>query len=129
MASQNGPNGQGNGVSFSDDNLDGPGKRKQNSSSLNLNGTEHGQLAENGDGTDPEVEELNAVRTREITLKAIAGTLIQLLKWFKLSHILKFEYLTQLLLDSNYLPLILKLFAHQDVDRAVEQRNDRDDLK
>lgn len=128
MASQNGANGQGNGVSFSDDNLDGPGKRKQNCSSLNLNGTEHGQLAENGDGTDPEVEELNALRTREITLKAIAGTLLQLLKWFKLSHILKFEYLTQLLLDSNYLPLILKLFAHQDVDRAVEQRNDRDDL-
>ena len=43
--------------------------------------------------------------------------------------VLKFEYLTQLLLDSNYLPLILKLFAHQDVDRAVEQKNDREDLE
>lgn len=86
MASQNGPNGQGNGASFGDDNFDGPGKRKQSSSALNMNGTENGQLAENGDGTDPEVEELNAVRTREITLKAIAGILIQLLKWFKLSR-------------------------------------------
>ena len=86
MASQNGPNGQSNGASFCEDNQDGAGKRKQSSSSLNINGTEHGQLAENGDGTDPEVEELNAVRTREITLKAIAGTLIQLLKWFKLSR-------------------------------------------
>lgn len=36
--------------------------------------------------------------------------------------------MTQLLLDSNYLPLILKMFAHQDVDQAVAQKNDRDDL-
>lgn len=42
--------------------------------------------------------------------------------------VLKFEYLTQLLLDANYLPLILKLFAHQDIDRAVDQKNDRVDL-
>ena len=37
--------------------------------------------------------------------------------------------MTQLLLDANYLPLVLKLFAHQDVDRAVDQRNDREDLE
>lgn len=86
MATQTGPNGQPNGTSFGEDNPDASSKRKQNSSSLNLNGTENGQLAENGDGTDPEVEELNAVRTREISLKAIAGTLIQLLKWFKMSR-------------------------------------------
>lgn len=36
--------------------------------------------------------------------------------------------MTQLLLDSNYLPLILKMFAHQDVDQTVAQKNDRDDL-
>ena len=36
--------------------------------------------------------------------------------------------MTQLLLDSNYLPLILKMFAHQDVDQAVAQKNDREDL-
>jgi hypothetical protein len=37
--------------------------------------------------------------------------------------------MTQLLLDSNYLPLILKMFAHQDVDQAVAQPNDREDLR
>ena len=37
--------------------------------------------------------------------------------------------MTQLLLDANYLPLVLKLFAHQDVDRAVDQKNDREDLE
>lgn len=41
---------------------------------------------------------------------------------------LKFEYLTQLLLDSNYLPLILKLFAHQDVDKLVDTDSDRSAL-
>ena len=46
-----------------------------------------------------------------------------------IQDILKYEYLTQLLLDANYLPLILKYFAHQDVDRAVDQRNDREDLQ
>lgn len=51
-----------------------------------------------------------------------------LLKWFKVSHILKFEYLTQLLLDSNYLPLILKLFAHSEIDRVVDCNAERLDL-
>jgi len=37
--------------------------------------------------------------------------------------------MTQLLLDSNYLPLILKFFAHQDVDKAVDHKIDRDDLR
>lgn len=40
---------------------------------------------------------------------------------------LKFEYLTQLLLDSNYIPLILKLFAHQDIQQVVDSRMDRVD--
>jgi hypothetical protein len=74
-------------------------------------------------------EDLNALRTREITGKAVSGIILILLKWFKVSHILKFEYLTQLLLDSNYMPLILKLFAHQDVDKSVDSTADRIELR
>ncbi|PWY80933.1 pheromone-dependent cell cycle arrest protein Far11 [Aspergillus sclerotioniger CBS 115572] len=74
------------------------------------------------------IDELDNIRLREITGKAISGSLLLLVKWFKRSHILKFEYMTQLLLDSNYLPLILKMFAHQDVDQAVAQKNDREEL-
>ncbi|KAF9891316.1 Factor arrest protein 11 [Aspergillus nanangensis] len=77
---------------------------------------------------DAAMDELDNVRLREITGKAISGSLLLLVKWFKRSHILKFEYMTQLLLDSNYLPLILKMFAHQDVDQAVAQKNDREEL-
>ena len=36
--------------------------------------------------------------------------------------------MTQLLLDSNYLPLILKLFAHQDLDKVVESQTNHPDL-
>ncbi len=39
--------------------------------------------------------------------------------------VLKFEYSTQLLLDSNYIPLILKLFAHQDIQQVVDSKTDR----
>ncbi len=38
---------------------------------------------------------------------------------------MKFEYFTQLLLDANYLPLVLKLFALQDVQQVVESKTDR----
>ncbi|KAJ5570191.1 Phosphatidic acid phosphatase type 2/haloperoxidase [Penicillium hispanicum] len=97
----------------------------------NVNLLSNGHSA-NGSSTeyfsDASVDELDNIRLREITSKAVSGTLLLLVKWFKRSHVLKFEYMTQLLLDSNYLPLILKMFAHQDVDQAVAQKNDRDDL-
>lgn len=38
---------------------------------------------------------------------------------------MKFEYMTQLLLDSNYIPLVLKLFAHQDIQQVVDSKMDR----
>lgn len=40
------------------------------------------------------------------------------------TDVLKFEYLTQLLLDCNYVPLLLKLWAHQDVQQLVDAQND-----
>ncbi|ROT43177.1 N1221-domain-containing protein [Sodiomyces alkalinus F11] len=69
-------------------------------------------------------EELDAARSREIMTKASTGTLLLLLKWLKLSHVLKFEYMTQLVLDHNGLILILKLFAHQDIQQVVDSKTD-----
>ncbi|KAI0977151.1 hypothetical protein F4678DRAFT_4264 [Xylaria arbuscula] len=65
-----------------------------------------------------------AGRNMEIEAKASTAIILLLLKWLKLSHVLKFEYLTQLLLDSNYLPLVLKLFAHQDIQQVVDSKAD-----
>jgi hypothetical protein len=39
--------------------------------------------------------------------------------------VLKFEFFTQLLLDANYVPLVLKLFALHDVQQVVETKSDR----
>ena len=147
LVAQNGQNGMPNGISFGEDG-DAPGKKRTNpNSSANINAMANGQMPDNDDGMDPIIEELNAVRSREIISKAVSGVLLILLKWYKLSRkscrvpsmarlasltfkdILKYEYLTQLLLDANYLPLILKYLAHQDVDRAVDQKNDREDLE
>ncbi|KAI4862203.1 N1221-domain-containing protein [Hypoxylon rubiginosum] len=79
----------------------------------------------NQDGTELSLEELDATRGREIESKAATGIILLLMKWLKISHVLKFEYLAQLLLDSNYLPLVLKLFAHQDVQQVVDSKTDR----
>ncbi|KAE8354766.1 hypothetical protein BDV28DRAFT_71495 [Aspergillus coremiiformis] len=94
---------------------------------VNGSGPGHGTVPHDSN-CDAAIEELDNIRLREITGKAISGSLLLLVKWFKRSHILKFEYMTQLLLDSNYLPLILKMFAHQDVDQAVAQKFDRKEL-
>jgi len=96
-------NGQ-NGISFGEDGPgDGLGKRRTNpNSSANINGLANDQLADHEDGTDPVVEELNAVRSREISSKAVSGVLLILLKWLKVSRKSCFHAL-------NYLPSSLFL--------------------
>ncbi|KAK4148626.1 hypothetical protein C8A00DRAFT_38801, partial [Chaetomidium leptoderma] len=78
-----------------------------------------------GDPSSPLDADVDELRSREIAAKAVTGTLILLLKWLKLSHVLKFEYMTQLLLDANYLPMALKVFAMYDVQQVVESKTDR----
>ncbi|KAM3510641.1 hypothetical protein MY11210_005726 [Beauveria gryllotalpidicola] len=101
----------------------------QGTSGRNGPGMNSGLNPDNGrpGGEPPELspEEVDAARTREVTTKAMSGILVLLLKWLRLSHVLRFEYFTQLLLDSNYIPLVLKLFAHQDVQQVVDSKMDR----
>lgn len=85
----------------------------------------HGQATGLNELLSPSDEQIDATRSREISAKAVTGSLLMLLKWLKLSHILKFEYLTQLLLDANYIPLVLKLFALHEVQQVVESKTDR----
>jgi hypothetical protein len=94
---------------------------------------------------DLSTDDCDALRSREIMLKSVSGILFSMLKWFKVSRksihfflathgantfpdVLKFEYLTQLLLDSNYIPLVLKLFAHQEVEHLVSTDCNRPNL-
>lgn len=84
-----------NGFPFAEDSADGQGKRRTNpNSAVQANGMANGQLFENADGTNLAVDELNALRAREITSKAVSGILLMLLKWFKLSRMPFLELLS-----------------------------------
>jgi hypothetical protein len=92
-------------------------------------------------------EHIDNIRTQEVLDKAVSGTLILLLKWFKVSRqsssfisvlfqltdfvqdILKFEYVTQLLVDSSYVPLILKLLQLQEIEKVVNFKCEQEELK
>ncbi|GAA6005583.1 hypothetical protein JCM10207_005258 [Rhodosporidiobolus poonsookiae] len=73
------------------------------------------------------LEDCDILRHREITSKAVSAILILTLKWFKASHIMKFHYFSQLLVDSNCLLLILKMFGLQEVSTLVRVKHDRPD--
>ncbi|KAK4058163.1 Factor arrest protein 11 [Microbotryomycetes sp. JL221] len=74
------------------------------------------------------LEDVDINRHREITSKAVSAILILLLKWFKTSHVMKFHYLSQLLVDSNCLLLILKMFGLQEVSTSVKTKHDRPEM-
>ncbi|KAJ4369867.1 Factor arrest protein 11 [Neocucurbitaria cava] len=116
VTQSNGTNGLQSGFQFQD----------------NQNGTTAGRPDLNGvnghSNTVATNEELDAMRTQEVLDKAVTGTLILLLKWFKVSHILKFEYITQLLVDSSYVPLILKLLQLQEIEKIVNFKSEQEEL-
>ncbi|KAK9768027.1 Factor arrest protein 11 [Basidiobolus ranarum] len=70
------------------------------------------------------IETIEHIRTKEIMSKAVSAIILLMLKYYKLNHILKFEHFCQLLLDSNCLLLILKIFSVQDVSATTSVRND-----
>lgn len=79
-----GPNGIPSSFSFVEDNADAQGKRRSNTNPAN--GLANGQASESPEGAAELAEELNVVRAREITSKAVSGVLLMLLKWFKISR-------------------------------------------
>ncbi|KJA24554.1 hypothetical protein HYPSUDRAFT_136073 [Hypholoma sublateritium FD-334 SS-4] len=72
----------------------------------------------------PTLDDIDVTRHREITSKAVSAILLLVLKWFKVSHIMKFHHLGQHLLDTNCLLLILKMFGLQEVTNSVVSKVD-----
>lgn len=67
-----------------------------------------------------EDEDEDVTRNKEINLKAISAIFSLMLKWFKVSHVLKFEYFSTLLFDSRYYLLVYKfLYSHNVLERAL----------
>ncbi|KAI0089271.1 hypothetical protein BDY19DRAFT_944963 [Irpex rosettiformis] len=75
-------------------------------------------------GPPPTLDEIDVTRHREITSKAVSAILLLSLKWFKVSHVMKFHHLGQILLDTNCLLLILKMFGLQEVSVTVVSKAD-----
>ncbi|KAF8270983.1 N1221-domain-containing protein [Lactarius quietus] len=75
----------------------------------------------------PTLDEVDVTRHREITTKAVSAILLLTLKWFKVSHVMKFHHLGQLLLDTNCLLLVMKMFGMQDVSTTVVSKADSPD--
>ncbi|KAE8215069.1 hypothetical protein CF327_g1610 [Tilletia walkeri] len=96
----------------------------------NNTNSEHAQALAEGipveEAPPPTVEDLDIIRHREITTKAIGAILLLCMKWFKASHVMKFHFLCQLLVDSNCLLLILKMFGLQEASNVVKVRNEAD---
>lgn len=105
------PNGQ---------NMSGANGRPQSNGDIKLDDDDHSL---------PVLDSQNSMRNHEIMDKAVSAVILLLLKWFKVSHVLKFEYLSQLLLDTNYPQLILKLSTYQDLERVVNFKYERKSLK
>ncbi|KAF4619392.1 hypothetical protein D9613_005524 [Agrocybe pediades] len=72
----------------------------------------------------PTLDDIDVTRHREITSKAVSAILLLVLKWFKVSHVMKFHHLGQHLLDTNCLLLILKMFGLQEVTHSVVSKVD-----
>ena len=109
------------GITFPSENpnglLNGMGSAKPvENGSNNINGVSGIDGA--GNGAESTAEEIGNLRNMEIQGKAFSAILLLLLKWFKASHILQYEFFSQLLLDSNFMPVALKLWQMEDVGRA-----------
>lgn len=79
------------------------GQNGQSSFSAGSNGTgqrrpteQNGSAHPTNDAANLSVEELEALRAREITSKAVSGILLMMLKWFKISRKYKINVLRDL---------------------------------
>ncbi|CAL1700892.1 unnamed protein product [Somion occarium] len=90
-----------------------------------------GQSAQSGNGpgvvSSHSLEDIDILRHREITTKVVSAILLLTLKWFKVSHAMKFHHLGQILLDTNCLLLILKMFGLQEPSTTIVSKADAPD--
>ncbi|CCE64649.1 hypothetical protein TPHA_0I01430 [Tetrapisispora phaffii CBS 4417] len=70
------------------------------------------------------IPKLEVTRAKEIALRSSTGIIYDLLKWFKLNHVLKYEHLCVLLYDSQYIntsTLVLNNYSEIYVDRLFKK--------
>ncbi|ANB13362.1 Far11p [Sugiyamaella lignohabitans] len=69
---------------------------------------------------DSSPDEIEQLRCKDVTMKSISAILDLLLLWYKVDHILKFEYLSVLLFDARYYLFVYKyLYSHNVLEKAL----------
>ncbi|KAF9099709.1 Factor arrest protein 11 [Mortierella sp. AD031] len=66
----------------------------------------------------------NDIREHEIMAKAVSSILLLQLQHFKIYHVLAFNYVCQLLVDSNCLLLLLKIFGNAENPGNIHTKNE-----
>lgn len=95
-----------------------PGPPARTNTSLENMSRPNSLVSEPENGKQQTRQEIAETRSLEISLKAISGIFLTMLRWFKVSHVLKFEYLAQLLFDIDFVSRAL-IYVSQDLDVTV----------
>lgn len=77
------------------------------------------------------IQQLEVIRTKEITAKASSSILILFLKWFKISHVVKYYYFSTLLFDQQICKVVMDVLTEtfnnpnlQDTSSKTEKENE-----
>ncbi|KAF9111587.1 Factor arrest protein 11 [Mortierella sp. AM989] len=70
---------------------------------------------------------VNDIREHEIMAKAVSSILLLQLQHFKIYHVLAFNYVCQLLVDSNCLLLLLKIFGNAENPGNIHTKNEMEE--
>ncbi|KAF9433523.1 Factor arrest protein 11 [Entomortierella beljakovae] len=70
---------------------------------------------------------VNEIREHEIMAKAVSSILLLQLQHFKIYHVLAFNYVCQLLVDSNCLLLLLKIFGNAENPGNIHTKNEMEE--
>lgn len=96
---------------------------KENAAASKDSGAEATPSVEAKETVDP-FTRVNDIREHEIMAKAVASILLLQLQHFKIYHVLAFDYVCQLLLDSNCLLLLLKIFGNNENPGNIHTKNE-----
>ncbi|KAH3668770.1 hypothetical protein OGAPHI_002525 [Ogataea philodendri] len=79
--------------------------------------------------SDYDKQKLEVLRLKETCLKGASTIIFLLLKWFKMSHILKQEYFALLLFDNDFYPNMFRLLGSNQAQTQFENSFDFNDTE
>ncbi|KAK6201221.1 factor arrest protein 11 [Scheffersomyces amazonensis] len=74
------------------------------------------------------LSQLEVVNIKEITLKASTSIILLLLKWFKISHVLKYYYLSSILFDQQFFTISLDYLSRSFNNSNLQNLSNRDKM-